>query len=237
MKFLPLVYFSTLVLPFGAAEAASVAIVNHDFETGGVADGSFTNSPGVVPTGWSAVGGDLGGFFGYFNPTGDDAYIGATDTEPSGGTVGTMDGANVFYFGTATTGQGIGQTLSENFAANTTYALTVALGSRLDNTEFTANMTINLLAGSTVIATRTARNTAFDGSFADFTLDYTYSVTDSALVGQALGIQFLELDDVADGEVDIDNIRLTAVPEPAAFSLVAGTLALAGLRRRRRGSV
>ena len=120
MKFIPLAYIPILALPFGVAQAASIAITNHDFETDGVEDGTFTNSPGVVPTGWTTVGGDLGPFYGYFNPTGDDAYIGATDTEPSGGTVGTMDGANVFYFGTATTGQGIAQTLSENFAADTT---------------------------------------------------------------------------------------------------------------------
>ena len=113
------------------AEAATISIVNGDFETGGLADNSNSAFPGVIPTGWSAVpgAGPSGSFFGYYNPVNDaGGYVSGVSGSP--GITGTMAGPNVFYFGSSTNGQGIQQTLSATFLANTDYTLTVARGTR-----------------------------------------------------------------------------------------------------------
>jgi len=207
----------------------TISITNFNFETGGLSDGNFSNSPGAIPSGWSAVGSITGAFYGYFNPT-NSSYSGTTGS----GTTGTMSGQNIFYFGSAVTGEGIQQTLATNFAVDTNYTLTVALGTRAGNLANTASLTMTLLAGSSTLATTTVRNTTAD-SFSDFTLNYTYFSGDASLAGQALKIRFTEDDSVTTGEVDIDNVRLTsAIPEPATTATVFGALALAGVVLRRR---
>lgn len=224
----------TLALAASPLFAANLAITNADFETDGFLTDNFSNSPGVIPTGWSAIGDIDGGFFGYFNPN-DGAYVGTTG---GSSVIAGMTGANVFYFGSASDGQGIQQTLADTFAADTDYALTVALGARIGNLANTASLTMNLLAGSTVIATQTVRNTANDGTFADFTLNYSFISGDSGLIGENLAIQFIEDDTIAVGEVDIDSVRLTAVvaiPEPASTTALLGLATLGiGLASRRR---
>jgi hypothetical protein len=226
-----LFYSLIAIIGMSAAHAATLSIDNHDFETGGFSSDDFTSFPGEIPTGWSSSTGLTGNFYGYYNP--DDAgYIGTDGS----GTAGTMAGPNVFYFGSAVTGEGIYQVLSDTFEADTDYDLTVALGARDGGLAFTASLTMNLYAGSTLLATSTVRNTASDGSFSDFTLNYTYNGADAGLVGQNLKIEFLEDDSIATGEVDIDNVRLTSnitsVPE-ASTSLMALGGAAVLLRRRR----
>jgi hypothetical protein len=222
--------------------ATSLTIVNSDFETGGFAtDDSFSNTPGAVPFGWTAVDGFINpAFFGYYNPN-NGAYLGTTG---GSAVAANMSGPNVFYFGTAVTGQGIQQTLADTFAANTDYSLTFALGSRLNNSAHTASLDVRLLAGSTVIASDTFRNATFDGTFANFSLNYTATAGHSALAGQALTIKFLENDANLPAnpnyEVDIDNIRLnatpsaSAVPEPSTYAAIFGVLALGAAAYRRR---
>lgn len=213
-----------------SAFAYNVTISNFDFETDGFDFDAFTNNPGVIPTGWTAIGSFTGAFYGYFNPD----NVAFDDTDGSGVGVN-MSGPNIFYFGSAVTGEGIQQTLSESFAADTDYALTVALGAREGNIAFTASLDVVLLAGATIIASDTFRNTSNDGTFADYTLNYSYNGAHAGLIGQALTIQFIENDSVATGEVDIDNVRLTAIPEPSAAAALAGlaVLGLAANRRRR----
>ncbi|MFH1500064.1 MAG: hypothetical protein ABII82_19840 [Verrucomicrobiota bacterium] len=212
--------------------AADITVINGDFETGGFLSDGFSNNPGGIPTGWSAIGAFNGAFFGYLNP--DNGHY--TGTTGGSSTVAGMNGANLFYFGTATTGQGIQQTLSAVLQEGFSYDLTVALGARKGGETFTASLDMRILAGSTVIAQQVVHNDTAD-SFADFTLSYVYNPADSALLGQDIIIQLLEEDGVQAGEVDIDNVRFTAaMPEPAAAGLVAGLFALglfAGIRRRR----
>lgn len=215
------------------ARAASLTVVNSDFETGGFATDAFSNNPGVIPSGWSAAGATTGLFFGYLNPN-DAGYPGTTGANA---VTGTMSGGNVFYFGSMVTGQGIQQTLSATFEADTDYELTVALGARIGNLANTASLDMRLLAGTTVIASGTVRNTANNGTFSDFNLVYAYTAADTELIGQHLVIQFLENDIVATGEVDIDNVRLTSVPvsvpEPSSVALAAGLAAAVVCARRR----
>lgn len=203
-----------------------LTINNADFETGGLADGAFSNGPGVAPSGWTLVtnGTSVGTFFGYFNPL-NAAYLGTTGLP---GSPASMSGPNVFYFGDLGNLQGISQVLTSTFDNSTTYALTVALGTRVGYTSM-ANFQMSLYAGSTLVTSSTilASNYATAstaGTFNDYTLTYTAGTQNlSALQGQALKLVFLQSG--TGGEVDIDNIRLSAVPEPATWGLAAGGLA------------
>jgi len=221
------------------AEAATISIVNGDFETGGLADNSNSAFPGVIPTGWSAVpgAGPSGSFFGYYNPINDaGGYVSGVSGNP--GVTGTMAGPNVFYFGSSTNGQGIQQTLSATFLANTDYTLTVARGTR--NGDYNNTLRMMLLAGSTVLTSRDVapEPVGSRGTFLDYSTTYSYSASNVGLVGQALTIRFLEIDNPGNpqAEVDIDNVRLSSVPEPSSASLLlAGIGGLVALRWRRRG--
>ncbi len=212
----------------------SISVTNYDFETDGLADGEFSNNPGVIPTGWTAVTSISGAYYGYYNPI-NAAYSGTDDS----GTNGTMSGPNAFYFGSAVNNEGIQQTVGATFAANIDYYLTVAVGTRSGNLANTAQLGMQLLAGSTVIASSTVRNTTAD-SFTDFTLHYDPVVagsTYSSFYGQAVTIRFVEIDTSFSGEMDIDNVRLTFIPEPSTTALIAGAVGLVGAafwRRRRR---
>jgi hypothetical protein len=226
-------FITLLFAAFGTVHgwSASVAITNHNFETGGLDDNQNSAFPGVIPTGWSvAPGGTAGDFFGYYNPVNDAG--GYQNVSSSPGTTGTMDGPNVFYFGSLENGQGIQQTLTETFALNYIYTLTVSRGTR--NSEFNNTLRMELLAGTTVLATSDVAP-GTPGTFEDYSVSYDFSVgennTDNAgLVGQALTIRFLEVG--ANFEVDIDNVRLTMVPEPTT-SLLLALGAMFALRRRR----
>lgn len=213
--------------------ATSVFIQNHDFETGGLADGSFSNNPGAVPTGWQLVNSADGNFYGYINPD-DFSYVG-TSGDP--GTIGSMDGPNMFYFGSMAEGQGITQTLSSPFEANMNYDLTVAIGVR-SGFQFMNGLTMNLYAGAELLAARTLAAADYASALTantvrDFTLSYVWNDGDLAFVGQSLRIEFLETG--TNAEVDIDNVRLTAIPEPGVLATGAGALALGMMRRRRVG--
>ena len=220
--------------------AASIAITNYDFETDGAGDNFASNAwnGGVkIPTGWQAVPGaaPVGQFYGYYNPV-DDAggYISGVSGTP--GVTGTMAGPNVFYFGSAVSGQGIQQTLSSTFSLSTDYTLTVARGTR--NSIYNNTLRMQLFAGNTLLTSLDVapEPNGSRGTFLDYSTTYTYNAENSSLVGQALMIRFLEIDNPGNpqAEVDIDNVRLNAVPEPSSgMLLVAGLAALAVMRRRR----
>jgi len=189
-----------------------LTIVNFDFETGGLGgDGARSDGPGVIPSGWQAVPGAApSGFnYGYYNPTSDQGYDSAVAGLP--GTTGSMAGENVFYFGSATNGQGIQQTLAATFELNTDYTLTVARGTR--NSTGNNTLRMMLFAGSTLLTTRDVapEPTGSQGTFLDYSTTYRYNPADASLAGQALMIRFLEIDNPGNpqSEVDIDNVRLT----------------------------
>lgn len=143
-----------ILLALGASGwAATLTIANYDFETGGLPDNSNSAFPGVIPTSWVAVPGAApsGSFFGYYNPANDPGgYTAGVSGLP--GITGTMAGPNVFYFGSATNGQGIQQTLGSTFDLSTDYTLTVARGTR--NSNFNNTLRMQLLVGGTLLATR-----------------------------------------------------------------------------------
>lgn len=227
----------TLIIVILAASVAqplaSIIVVNHDFETGGLADGQFTNQPPAVPAGWSVTpGGPLGGvFYGHLNPL-DNAYPGTTGLP---GVTGSMTGPNVFYFGDLERGYGLSQILTTNFASHTNYDLIVGWGIRLQP-EFAADLRMTLSVEETVLADRTFLaddyQSAHTGTFFDATLSYIWDATHAGLVGKPLTITFYE--EGSGLELDIDNVRMTshAVPEPSSLALLA--LGAGGLFVRRR---
>ncbi len=225
--------------------AATLTIANFDFETGGLIDNRNSAFPGVIPTGWQSVPGasPSGDFYGYFNPINDaGGYISGVSGTP--GVTGTMAGPNVFYFGSATNGQGIQQSLSSTFSLSTDYTLTVARGSR--NSIFNNTLRMQLFAGSTLLTSRDVapEPAGSRGTFLDYSTSYAASVANNSanagLVGQSLMIRFLEIDNPGNpqAEVDIDNVRLVTaagVPEPSSASLlIAGVIGLLALNRRRK---
>jgi hypothetical protein len=144
---------------------------------------------------------------------------------------GVPNGVNIAYSGGAAV---IDQVLSTNLTANTTYTLSVNVGSRLDSPH-NNGYTIQLLAGGVVLAGTTNFPIPADGTFVLATDVYTAGPGDPQL-GQALEIR---LQSVATGQTSFDNLTLdaTAVPEPTSLSLLGLTFAGAVIHRRRRMTV
>ena len=92
-----------------------------------------------------------------------------------------MSGPNTFYFGSASPGEGIQQTVAVNYAANTDYNLTISVGTRIQD-QFQSNLEMQILAGSTVIASQIA-SPGSPSTFVDHTLFHTATPANAALYG------------------------------------------------------
>lgn len=218
-----------------SANAASVLITNHSFETPTLA--ADTNSglaakPGGVFNGWGYFMSTGSSFqdFGIENPNGA-AYTGANGS----GTPSGADGVNVTFLN-----QGIGGGVINIFQdvgtllPNTQYTLTVAIGQRLDRVNGSATIGLinaafgegNAWANGTLLNSTLAVSSV-SGSFQDFTTTFTTGATVSGNL--YVGAQY-----VGDGTIQasVDNFRLDAIPEPTAAALLAFG-ALGALRRRR----
>jgi hypothetical protein len=121
--------------------------------------------------------------------------------------------------------------------ANTTYTLTVAIGSRADWAGGNGQGTISLLNGvdqtGTLLASTTSNVGAQTGTFTDFTATFTTS-------GSVSGDLIVDLSVVGTPSVftqgNFDNVHLdaTVVPEPATFALLGGGLLLSLIALRRK---
>lgn len=120
----------------------------------------------------------------------------------------------------------ISQVLADTLDANITYTLDVEVGDRLDTTM--RGYQVQLLAGGNLLAQSTS---PVPGEGAFVTSNVTYTSTDSDVnLGSPLEIRLIGLGQ----QVNFDDVRLNAVPEPATcLLLTAGLLAI--LPRRRRG--
>jgi hypothetical protein len=139
------------------------------------------------------------------------------------------DGITVAYSNSGT----ISQTLTTALLPDTTYALSVDVGRRLDvntnPTGYLTNYTIALYAGSTLLNSFSASNGLIPiGTFADETVTFTSGAT--VAPGELLSIQLTS----TGAQTDFDNVRLTESPEPSSLSLLAGGLGLLLYARRRR---
>jgi hypothetical protein len=69
----------------------------------------------------------------------------------------------------------------------------------------------------------------------DFTVNVPMVQASDAWAGQHIGIEIINLGGPSAGYWDLDNVRLTSVPEPAVGTLVLGALGVWVARRRSRG--
>jgi Carbohydrate esterase, sialic acid-specific acetylesterase len=175
-----------------------IALSNPDFEGQLLADGAIA----AGPTGWT-------GGSGVYNPSGP--YYATLANES---TTGTMAGANVGYlWGSAPPLEQ--QITTTRAVAGARYQLTVALGGR--NPGRFAGAAIELLANGAVVARRAVTALPAPGSFGDVSVDWT---APAAAHGARLGLRIRALMSLADGYVDVDNVRLS-VSNPTTASPVS----------------
>jgi hypothetical protein len=197
-------------LPYSEAK-----IVNAGFEDLVVADGDY---PSATP-GWTKIN-DPGGSTGTWNPGAtDDIWYGYGGIAPEGENV-------AWVYPDPNEESGLAQVLTETFAADTTYTLTVQVG---NNYYYDwGGYTVQFLAGGTVIAEDSNNIIPVDDEFALSTVAYTYDAGDAALVGQSLEIRLLAASvDSLEVDTDFDDVRLTADPPfPASTGVQTVTLTL-----------
>lgn len=219
------------------ANAASVLIVNHSFESPTVADGSSSLAPKPSGTfngwGYTMTVGSSFQDFGIENPGGGQ-YTGAGGV----GTASGADGTNTVFLNQGINGGVIN--IFQNLGAlqpDTTYTLTVAIGQRLDRVN--GNVLLGLLnagAGETnpwangTLLNSTSGVSSVSGFFQDFTVSFTTGSTVSNDL--YIGAQYTGNGTI---QASLDNFRLdaTTIPEPGGACLaVLGVAGILGRRRR-----
>ena len=244
--------FRCPILLFGAmaicctASADLITVANPGFEdtSGQTTFNEFTFG---TPAGWTIhdpVGAIGAGFFtGTLEPNGVDFFNGPA---PEGIKVSIL-------FNSA--GQGTGeygyeQSLADVLTANTNYTLSVDVGNiasgfSQDGTFFDLSefpgYRVELLAGDQVIASDNNSHAIAEGEFETATVQFTTG-SSHALLGQALGIRLVNLNEIPDGftqqnspdlEVDFDNVRLdaTSIPEPTGLIFACGLVCFCMTKR------
>ncbi len=216
--------FAPLLLVATSAHAASVVVPNFSFEAPslGVNGAAVGN-----PTSWTGVG-----TVGYVYNGWNGGAINVTG----------LDGNQLGWFNTDV-GSGISQSLSSTFTIGESYQLTVAAvkaanawsGSTAGN-----ELTIQLYYGAfNVIASGSALVSGLNdsqGALTDITANLTAVTGSDAWAGQAIGIRIIStVDGPNNNDWAVDNVRLTAIPEPSSMALLLGA-SLAGLGFRRRSA-
>jgi hypothetical protein len=230
--FAPALFFTVLV---DNVHATPITIVNADFQAGSAGQGAGYLS------GWDSTTGIIDQYDPYEWEGGGLWYLGATPTtDPANGGAGccNIQGEELGFIFNQGSDVYLSQTLSATLQANTTYALTAAIGDRDHPGSPFGGALIQLYAGSTLIGSATYL-TGTAGMFTNDTLTFDSSGVDPSLIGQSLQIQ---LHTAVLGSTDFDGVSLdatsdgaSAVPEPSSLVLIA-TAMTAGLtvaRRRR----
>ena len=199
------------------AAAPAITIVNPGFEDPVLDEDGWTwlNVPG-----WTQVGGEGAGIWN----------VTLSDFDP----VVAPEGQNVLYTENAVgDAGGVAQVLTETFAANTDYTLTIDVGNSW--AYYWSGYSVQLLAGGTLIAEDNDTVWTDYMLWATSTVQYTYDPADSALVGQPLEIRLLNLgldkDAAAPSVVGVEFDNVSLIPEPATLALLG--LGALMLRRKR----
>jgi hypothetical protein len=137
---------------------------------------------------------------------------------------------------------GIYQTLAETYQAGLSYTLTVALHGGAGGLTSADQLQIGLYYGggltpvTSVMIDYSALNFPDQNLYYDFDLTLPEVQPGDAWAGQNIGIEFTAMNGTLSGSWDLDNVRLTAVPEPSTFALLAGGFGyglLVAYRRRK----
>jgi hypothetical protein len=201
----------SIVLPSRTADAASLTIINADFEDAGldVPLGDNESTTGQDLPGWR-VEGRAGA--GVLNP-GPNQYSPTTEDYANG---------NVAYSNGGTLFQALDCMRNPVYCQllpNTRYTLTLDLGRRRDNFLGYEGYEVKLLAGNEVLSVKNSPFLDRDTWIEDSTLEFVTGESDFApFFGEILGISLLSRGQ----QTHFDNIRLTAestvtpTPEPTA---------------------
>jgi hypothetical protein len=178
---------------------------------------------------------------------GSDQATGLFDNTPTGSVdhIDNVDGAQVgFVF--AAPGVGLFQDLSGTFEVGMSYDLTLGIigggGGAPEGAGFEISLFfrdgLNAIVpiGSTPIVYNPA-NFPTTTHLIDYAVQLSPVQASDAWAGQNIGVRLLSTSGTGVGYWDVDNLRLTTVPEPATPALLvlgAGGLLMAYRRRRRR---
>jgi hypothetical protein len=154
-----------------------------------------------------------------------------------------LPGAGIFQDNQSTDWSGAVNGLNTIYQVGQAYQLTVGLFGKgmVDNFStlelslyYRDNSNARVNVGSTTVTfNTTAFNPAGPFSFADYSVSLPTVQAGDAWAGRNIGISIASVQGTGDGYWDMDNVRLTAVPEPGVLAL--GVLGLGGwllLRRR-----
>jgi hypothetical protein len=175
-----------------------ITVVNGSFESPAGPQGTVAG----VPDGWVPSN---GGPYGVYNPAAGVYTNEVDDILPSpaqGSQVLWIDGSN-----------SVAQILTNTLAANQTYTLTGAIGNRGDGYGLLPSdqVYVELMAGDTIIAANTNLPHPAPGGFLSWTISYT-----TPAPGFPSGPLQIQLGQNGAGEVNLDNITLTAEPASPA---------------------
>jgi len=185
-------------------EAESLYIENPGFEDEWMPDGNYFIG---APKGWEATGG-LGGVF---NPTGHHFL----NQAPAGRNIAWSHGA------------ALSQVLDDVLTVNTSYALSIEVGARLDIG--ISNYFVELWAGDSLLATATPVLPE-SGRFTTVNVAYD-ALLDDPDAGSALMIRFGSIGRTT--TFDIVRLNATPIPTPGSLALLAFAAAILRPGRRR----
>lgn len=140
-----------------------------------------------------------------------------------------LDGQQAGYM-FSLAGVGLSQSLSTTYQAGLSYELTVGIHPGLSGQPLPGDIfriQLSYLNGSSLIPITSTAVIYDAGDFPDVSLFYDHRVSlptvqpGDAWAGRQIGIEFISETGFGTGTWDIDNVRLTAVPEPSTVTLVA----------------